>query len=58
MNTYTYIEEADVTQCNDCGAHAKTQEGVVHHKTCNPGESKKWETFYDEANEEEEEEWN
>ena len=42
---YTWVDE-NICVCNDCGAHASSEEGVVHHKTCKPGESKKWENFY------------
>lgn len=43
--------------CNDCGAHAGKPEQIEHHKTCVPGESKKWEDHYNEANKEETGEW-
>lgn len=49
----TYIREANVHQCNDCGAHAESISAIQHHPTCKPGESKKWERFYDKANKEE-----
>ena len=42
---YTNVMDG-VWQCNDCGAHAATQEAVVHHGTCQPGESKTWEELY------------
>ena len=42
---YTNVTE-DVCQCNNCGAYADTMENVVHHLTCKPGESKKWEDHY------------
>lgn len=53
MSRYTNVVE-DVWQCNDCGAHADKPENVKHHDTCVPGESQKWEEFYNKANEEEE----
>ncbi len=40
-HTYTQIE-ADIIQCNACGAHADSEEKVVHHKNCNPD----WEDDY------------
>lgn len=46
-----------VFQCLDCGAHAKTAEQVVHHPTCEPGDARRWENFYEKANEEETGEW-
>jgi rubrerythrin len=49
---YTYIDDADVWQCNDCGAYADKKENIQHHPTCVPGEAKKWEEFYDAANRE------
>ena len=42
MHEYTNVVEG-VWQCNDCGAHADSKENVVHHKSCTPGESKRWE---------------
>lgn len=52
MSNYTNIVKG-VWQCNDCGGHAQTKEKVIHHKTCQSGESKKWEEIYTKANEEE-----
>jgi hypothetical protein len=43
---YTYIDEAKVWVCNDCGASASRKEEVNHHKSCIPGESEKWEKIY------------
>ena len=42
MNEYTNVVEG-VWQCNDCGAHADSKENIVHHDSCTPGESKRWE---------------
>jgi rubrerythrin len=39
----------DVWVCNDCGAHADKSENVRHHPTCTPGESARWQKFYEEA---------
>jgi hypothetical protein len=39
--------------CNNCGAHALQEKDIEHHPTCVPGEAKKWEEFYEKANEEE-----
>ena len=59
-NSYTQVEAVgdfdgaeNRWSCNDCGAHGTVKEQIVHHKTCEPGESKRWEKFYTEANEEE-----
>ena len=49
MSNYTKIDLGDnehIHQCNDCGAYADSEEAVRHHKTCKPGESKRWEEFY------------
>ena len=46
---YTQVTER-VWQCNDCGAHAGSPRDVKHHGTCKPGESKKWEEIYENAN--------
>ena len=51
-NNYTYIDEAEVWVCDDCGAHAENKEDVKHHKSCIPGESKKWENIYGEVGDE------
>lgn len=45
----TFIEEAGVHICNNCGAHAPFPEKIEHHATCMRGESKKWEKIYTEA---------
>lgn len=42
----TYIEEANVYQCNNCGAHAPPLELITHVDSCKKGESKRWEDFY------------
>lgn len=52
MGEYTRVEY-NVFVCDDCGAHAEDPREVKHHPTCNPGESRHWEEFYSEANEEE-----
>ena len=46
-NKTTYIEEADIHQCNDCGAYSAEVDKIIHYKTCTPGESERW---YEEAN--------
>ena len=53
MGNYTQVEEVGDFEgaenrwsCNDCGAHGTVKEQIVHHATCTPGESKKWEDFY------------
>lgn len=57
---YTFIETDwsfpgdGVWSCNDCGAHATKKEDIKHHASCVPGESKKWERFYEEAAKEQE----
>ena len=43
----------DVCVCNNCGQHSDKPENIVHCKTCKAGESKKWEKYYEKANEEE-----
>ena len=47
-NTTTYIEEAGVHVCDDCGSFAKDPEQIEHAPTCTPGESEKWAKFYEE----------
>jgi len=42
----------DICVCNNCGAFADSPEKIEHHKTCTPGEAKKWEKFYSRSNEE------
>lgn len=37
----------DTWQCNDCGAHAEGNSGLIEHfETCCPGDSEKWEKHY------------
>jgi len=43
---FTYIDDADMWQCNNCGAYATTREAIQHHSTCKPGEAEYWEEFY------------
>ena len=54
-NIQHLVEEdyLDIWQCMDCGAHAKTAEKIEHHDSCKAGESKQWEEFYANAEEEE-----
>ena len=42
-----------VRNCNDCGAYAILPKKVKHYDSCKIGESKKWEKFYENANDEE-----
>lgn len=44
-------EIGDFQVCTDCGAHAPVGTIVEHYVSCVPGESKKWEEFYEKANE-------
>lgn len=44
----------DVYVCNNCGANAVEINNIQHHDTCTPGESKRWEEFYNKINEDEE----
>ena len=51
QNNVTHLVEGDyidIWQCNDCGAHAPTKKDIVHHDTCQSGESQKWQDFYNE----------
>lgn len=45
----TFIEEAGVYVCNNCGANASSPEKIKHHDNCKIGESKRWKELYDEA---------
>ena len=47
-------EVGDFQVCTDCGAYAEVGKTLEHHISCTPGESKKWEEFYEKANELEE----
>ena len=49
----TYVDEADVHVCNNCGACAGTVVGIKHYATCKKGEAKKWEKHCNDANQEE-----
>lgn len=46
MAEVTFIEEADVYVCDNCGAFAPMIVDIKHYKTCKPGEAKHWEHFY------------
>ena len=50
LDSNEFDDAWDVWQCNDCGAHADKPVNVKHHKTCQPGESAKWQKFYEEEN--------
>ena len=47
-NNYTYIDEAGVYICNDCGAFSTRITEIKHYKTCTPGDADKWENHYNE----------
>jgi hypothetical protein len=49
MSETTFIEEAGVHVCNNCGAHASSPEKIKHFATCQIGEAKKWEKIYTET---------
>lgn len=53
----TFDEDAEMYICNNCGAHSESPESIKHYKTCKPGEAKKWENFYSQANKEETGRW-
>ncbi len=60
-NKTTFIKEASIYVCNDCGAYAGKEKEIKHHATCKPGESEKWGEIYSEIVEEEKEfdqDWN
>lgn len=44
----------DTWQCINCGAYAETIDKIQHADNCKPGEARKWEKFYEDANAEEE----
>ena len=45
---YTYIDEAGIWVCNDCGAAGLMKEDIIHFDSCERGESEKWEKIYSE----------
>lgn len=47
-HTYTYVdtELGDYWYCDDCGSAHQDADLIEHHKSCKPGEAKKWEEFY------------
>lgn len=47
-HTYTEIDDVGFV-CNDCGAWGMTPEEVAHYPTCKPGESARWQKYYEEA---------
>lgn len=44
----TYSRFWGMVICNECGARARTIEEVLHFEYCTPGESRKWEKYYNE----------
>ena len=52
MSEVTYIKEAGIYCCNNCGAYSSSKKDIKHHFNCKKGESKKWEKIYDEENKE------
>ena len=52
-NTETTWVEHDICVCNNCGAFADSPQNIKHHKTCTPGESKRWENTYSHEKKEE-----
>lgn len=52
MNHYTILEDVGLVVCDDCGAFAETPEDVKHYPSCKPGDSEKWEKYYNEQEEE------
>jgi hypothetical protein len=40
-------EVGNFNVCMDCGAFAPEGDKIKHHDTCIPGESEKWEKFYE-----------
>jgi hypothetical protein len=48
-HSYTYIPEAKVIVCDDCGAYARANGEVKHYATCKPGECAEWAKSYEEA---------
>jgi len=49
--TIIKTEFGDIVTCNDCGAYAPKGTPLEHYISCVPGEAKKWEEFYEKANE-------
>jgi len=50
MTETTYIEEANIHQCNNCGAYAIEIENIKHHSSCKKGTAEYWINHYKEAN--------
>lgn len=46
MANITYIEEAHIFQCCNCGAHADSPKDIKHYTSCIAGESDKWARYY------------
>ena len=51
MGEVTWVDD-DICVCDNCGAHAQSEGEIGHFKTCTPGESKKWEQYYSEEEDE------
>ncbi len=50
MNEYTGVAPG-IWGCNDCGASGPVIKEIVHHATCQPGESERWREFYNQEDE-------
>lgn len=57
LDELTYIHDADVYVCDNCGAFNAHPYKIEHHKGCKKGEAKKWEKFYSENKEPEDAPW-
>ncbi len=43
----TWVDK-NICVCNNCGGYSDKEATIKHYKTCQKGESEKWEEFYSE----------
>lgn len=51
MAEVTWVDD-NICVCDNCGAFADSEEKIEHYKDCKPGESKRWQKYYSETEEE------
>lgn len=50
MAECTWVDSG-ICVCNNCGAFASSEEEIIHHGGCHPGDSQRWQGFYNDVEE-------
>ena len=45
--------DLELAECLDCGAHAVNNKRITHAESCEAGNAKKWEKYYEQEQENE-----